>query len=334
MKISKFSGLSLSMFGGLYLILLYCGLATGADAITRTVAQSFEAPQLFCFSGGLIALLSLISNRFGPAKGSLKTKRPYSLALRSVFFVLSSVFYFFAFRSLPFAEVFVFIALVPIFTALLSGPILGEAVRWQTWLALLAGVGGMILLHPEGLVAQTWAHLSALLGAMTGACAMVLARHISRDEKNALVQIFYPNLAMFLVMACALPFVCRSMTLTDAALIGSYASLLFLARWVLVLALTRIKAYVVTLLMNLQFVVMVIVGIVVFGEVPSANLFAGVGVIVLASSYIYLEQILGFTIKAKTERLASLRKRGQISDLEPMRAHGIGSGLLSFTLKS
>lgn len=277
---------------GLALVLLYCFLATGADALTRVVAQGFAAPQLYCMSGGLVALLSLITSHVQNGAGSLRSKRPFSLALRSVFFVCSSFCYFYAFKTLPFAEVFAFIALVPIFAGLLSGPFLGEPVRWQSWCALLAGLGGMLLLYPAGFTSLSWAHVSAASGAISGAAAMVMARHISRDDTNALIQVFYPNLAMCAVMGLALPFVYRTMQLADVALILSYAGLLFLARWVLVLCLARMKAYVVTLLMNLQFVVMLGVGLVVFGEVPTPNLLAGASVIILAGSYLFLELVL------------------------------------------
>lgn len=306
---------AIGAFGGLYMILLYCALATGADAITRTVAQGFEAPQLFCFSGGIVAFLSLVSNRFSAAQGSLKSKRPYTLAMRSGLFILSSVFYFFAFRSLPFAEVFVFIALVPIFAALLSGPILGEPVRLQSWFALLAGAGGMILLYPQGIAALTLPHLSAVFGAVTGAGSIVLARHISRDDSNTLLQVLYPNLAMFLLMGCILPFVYKPMGLVDIALIATYASLLFLARWVLVLALTRIKAYIVTLLMNFQFVAMVLTGVLVFGETPGPNLFAGTAVIILAGAYIYLEQIIADASIKGAQHNATLPKSAGVMRL-------------------
>lgn len=277
--------------GGLALIGLYCVLATGADAITRSFAQRFDAPQLFCFSGGIVAILSLSAHSFVHSKSSLKSLRPRTLALRSALFIVSSIFYFFAFRSLPFAEVFIFIGLVPLFAALLSGPILGEAVHWKNGLALMIGSLGMILLYPDGLASFSAAHFSAVLGAFSGAAAMVLARHISRDDPNALLQVLYPNLALCCVMALALPFVYKPMQAFDILLICGYASLLFLARWVLVLGLTRMKAYVATLLMNLQFVVMIFAGLVFFSEIPSLSLIFGAAIIMLAGAYLLLDDL-------------------------------------------
>ncbi|MGB7318110.1 MAG: DMT family transporter [Planktotalea sp.] len=325
---------TLGGLGGLLLIVLYCCFATGADAITRSIAQGFAAPQLYCFSGGIVALLSIAGNGLGQGKRSFISKRPLTLALRSALFILSSVFYFFAFRGLAFAEVFIFIALVPIFAGLLSGPILGESVRWQSWLALIAGAGGMLLLYPQGTALLTLAHLSALMGAMSGAGAMVLARHISRDDSNALLQVLYPNLTMFVVMGCILPFVYKPMVAQDMILIGLYASLLFLARWVLVLALTRIKAYVVTLLMNMQFVAMVIAGAVFFDETPGLNLFAGVAIIILAGAYVFLEQMWS-DIAKKQQKIIRFGPPHIIhSASDAMHTHGVAVRPISFTLRS
>lgn len=280
----------LSSFAGLNLILLYCLFATGADAITRSFAQSFEAAQLFFFSGGLVAFFSFLTHRLNSKSYTFKTKRPLGLVIRSGLFILSALFYYSAFRALPFAEVFVFIACVPIFAAVLSGPILKEPVRWQGWLALFAGAGGMLLLYPNGLADLTAAHLSAFLAALFGAASMVMARHISRDEPNALLQVLYPNLALCAAMALVLPFIYKPMQLVDVAMVIGYASLLFLARWVLILALSRLKAHVVTLLLNFQFIFMIIVGIAVFAEPAPATLILGVAIIMLAGAYLLLEE--------------------------------------------
>jgi len=306
---SKFGNtrLGVGAAGGVILILLYCVLATGADAITKVIALSFDAPQLFCFSGGIVAALSLSAQRLSPNKTSLISKRPRTLALRSALFVLSSVFYFAAFRALPFAELFIFIALVPIFAALLSGPVLREHVSAKSWLALFGGALGMICLYPQGIDVLGYAHVCAFLGAFSGAGAMVLARLISRDDPNALLQVLYPNLALCLIMALALPYFYKPMQTVDFALIASYAGLLFLARWVLVLALARMQAYVATLLMNAQFVVMIFVGVFVFAELPSLNLIVGACVIMLSGAYLLFDTLPKASMSKRANGLITLK---------------------------
>lgn len=272
-------------------MVIYCVLATLADASTRVIAHHFAAPQLFFFSGAIGMALSYVFNGRARNRKSLRPKAPWLLALRSGLFVISGVMYFHAFGTLVFVEVFAFIALVPIFAAFLSGPVLAEPVRLFSWCALVAGVGGMLVMHPQGFGSVTLGHVSALLGALAGAAAMVLARLISRYDDNAMLQVFYPNMAMCAVMMVALPFVFAPMTPGFAALIAAYGVLIFAARLVLVMALARMPAYVVTPLINMQFVFMLIFGIAVFGEIPTAGVVLGAVVIISAGVTLVLEQV-------------------------------------------
>ena len=48
---------------GVGLTALYTLLISTADAITKLFATSYAAPQLFALSGGIVALLALVSNR-------------------------------------------------------------------------------------------------------------------------------------------------------------------------------------------------------------------------------------------------------------------------------
>lgn len=286
---------------GLVLIVIYCVLATFADAATRLVAQEFEAPQLFFFSGAVGLTLSFALNRRTHGAGAMRPKAPWLLALRSALFVMSCAFYFYAFRALLFVEVFAFIALVPVIAALLSSPILKESVHPFSWVALLAGTGGMLVMHPSGFSSMSFGHFAALLGAMTGAISMVLARLISRYDSNALLQVFYPNVAICAVMALALPFVYQPMSLNFTLIIVGYGVLLFAARWVLILALAHLPAYVVTPLINLQFVFMLGLGYVAFGEVPSAQIVVGAMIIMTAGAMLVIEQYRRSTRETRSD---------------------------------
>jgi drug/metabolite transporter (DMT)-like permease len=119
---------------------------------------------------------------------------------------------------------------------------------------------------------------------------MVASRYIGQRDNNLLSQVFYPNLALMIVMLCALPFVFMPMTTADIALVISYAALLFGARWVLVAALSLLPTYVVTPLMNLQFIWMVTLGFVIFGEVPGLEVYLGAFIIIAAGSWLVWDQ--------------------------------------------
>ena len=208
------------------------------------------------------------------------------MAVRSAATVLAALGFFYAFRLLPFAEVFLFIALMPLMAGLMSGPVLGEPVRPAAWAALMCGVCGVMFLFPGGLSAAGAGHLAALAAAACGTLSMVMARYIGRREDNALAQVFYPNLAICLTMSALLPMVWKPMAPTDFGLVLGYAGFLFAARWVLVVALRHLAAFTVTPLMNLQFVWMVILGGIAFGEWPGAGTY--LGALAVAGSGLYL----------------------------------------------
>lgn len=279
-----------AMLAGIGLSVLYTLLISGADAITKFIAGSYAAPQLFALSGGAVALLCLVAAPRGARAGVMRTRHPRAMAIRAVATVAGTAAFFHAFRLLPFAEVFLFIALIPIFAALLSGLVLGERPRPRTWGALILGSAGVACLFPTGLSSFGAGHLVALAAVLLGTVSLVVSRYIGQREDNLLAQIFYPNLVLMGVMALALPFVFRPMPPADLGWALAYAGVLFAARWVLVGALRLLPAYVVTPLMNLQFLWMVGIGLVVFGEMPGSGVYVGAAIIAGAGLWLIWEQ--------------------------------------------
>lgn len=280
---------------GAGLVALYTLMISSADGITKLIAGSYAAPQLFVLSSAIVMALSIGFTRLTSGRGrlreGLRTSAPRAMAIRSGLTVLACIAFFNAFRDLPFADVFLFIGLMPIIAGLLSGPVLGEPVRPQVWAALVAGVIGMLCLMPGGIHGVSTGHIWALTAAVSGTGSMVAARYIGRFETNALAQVFYPNLAIFAAMSLALPFVIAPMGLADLGWAVAYAMFLFAARWVVVIALRLLPAYVATPLMNLQFVWMVAIGALFFGEVPSVGTLLGVGIVIASGVWLLYDQI-------------------------------------------
>jgi drug/metabolite transporter (DMT)-like permease len=276
---------------GVVLTVLYTLLITGADAITKAFALSYAAPQLFALSGAVVVALSALGSRLSGDQRGLSTHAPWAMAVRSVATVAGALAFYHAFRLLPFAEVFLFIALVPIFAGILSGPVLSEPVRPHAWGGLALASLGVVALFPAGLSSIGIGHVVALSAALLGTVSMLAARYICRVEGNLLAQVFYPNAALMIVMACALPFVFQPMPLHDLGWALAYGVILFGARWVLVGAMRCMPAYVVTPLMNLQFLWMVLFGAVVFGETPAASVYWGAGLMVAASAWLMIDQL-------------------------------------------
>lgn len=275
---------------GAALILVYTGMMAAADGITKFIAGGYAAPQLFVLSSALVLLLSLAGARADAKGPGLRVRSKKAMAIRAVLTVIASLAFFQAFRLLPFADVFLFIGLIPLIAAALSGPVLGETPRPAAWAALGLGVGGILFLMPGGLSGAQAGHAWALLAAVSGCGSMLAARAIAKVERAPLAQVFWPNAALMVVMALALPFVWKPMSLTDLGWVAAYAVALFAARYVVAEALRLLPAYVATPLMNLQFVWMVVIGFLVFGEVPTLGTWAGVLLVVGSGFWLVLEE--------------------------------------------
>lgn len=273
---------------GAALVVAYTGLMAGADGITKLIAGGYEAPQLFAVSAFFVALVAAVSAR--GRKATLRVNARGTMALRSLLTVVASIAFFQAFRLLPFADVFLFIGLIPLIAAAFSGPVLGETPRPMAWAALGVGAGGVFFLMPGGLSSAQAGHAWALLASFTGTLSLLLARRIAKREQVALAQVFWPNLALFLTMAVALPFVWKPMGLADMGWVLAYAALLFGARLVSVEALRLLPAYVATPLMNLQFVWMVAIGYFAFAEIPGTGTILGVMLVIGSSLWLVAEE--------------------------------------------
>lgn len=277
---------------GAALIVLYTGMMAGADGITKLIAGGYAAPQLFAISALVIVGLSLVVARRRGRHDSLRLRSVRVMAVRAVLTVVASLAFFQAFRLLPFADVFLFIGLIPLISAALSGPVLGEPPRPVAVAALGLGSCGMLFLVPEGPGALQAGHLWALLAAVTGTLSMLLARWIARIERVPLAQVFWPNLALGLSMGLALPFVWQPMSFVDLGWVLAYSGCLFAARYVVAEAQRLLPAYVATPLMNLQFVWMVTIGYLGFGEVPVAGTMLGVALIIGSGLWLVIEDCL------------------------------------------
>ena len=276
--------------------------ATLADGTVKDLSARLEAPQVFFLSGLIMAGLSLLTARAGLRigllqTGCLRTVAPGLLVVRSVATVLASLGFFYAISMIPLAQIFLFVGLMPLMSALMSRYLLGEAVDLMAWAGLGLGLIGVLMLFSDGVSGLTLGHVAGFCGALAGTVSLVVSRLMARREANTLVQVFYPNLALAAAAVLLLPSIWQPMALMDVGRIVLYSGLLFVARWTMVLVMQRLRAPVALPLMNIQFVWMVAVGFVFFAELPEVTTVLGAVLVMLAGGIALFEQV-------RVERLA------------------------------
>ncbi len=295
------------LFLGVLLLLASTLAGTLADGTVKDLSARLAAPQVFFLSGLAMALMSVLAARAGSRLGlfttsCLRTRVPGLLIWRSVATVVASLGFFYAIKMVPLAEIFLFVGMMPLMSALLSRVMLDEAVPPAALVGLLVGLLGVAMLFPSGFSDLSLGHLAGFTGALAGTVSLVLARMMARHETNTLVQVFYPNLVLALSAMTLLPAVWAPMGMVDIGQIALYSGLLFLARWAMVMVMQRLRAPVALPLMNVQFVWLVAVGFVFFGEVPAATTLLGAMLVMTAG-------IIALTQQARIDRLARLASR-------------------------
>lgn len=282
------------LVAGVGLLLASTLASTLADGSVKQMASRLEAPQVFFLSGLLMAAITWSTSRLGTkagrlTTGCLTTRKPGLLAIRSFAMVIASLGFFYAVKLIPLAEMFLFVGLMPLMSAVLSRLILREAVGGGDWLGLGIGVVGLAMIFPNGLSGFTVGHFAGVVGALMGTLSLVIARLMARYEQNSLVQVFYPNLSLSLAAIALLPSVWAPMSMYDLGQILMYSALLFVARWTMVLVMQRLRAPVALPLLNIQFAWMVAVGYLFFGEVPALATVIG-ALLVMAAGIIALTE--------------------------------------------
>ena len=120
--------------------------------------------------------------------------RPPTMWLRSIAGSISLVCTFYALPRLPVADVLTLTNVFPIWVALLSWPMLGEAPSWQAWIAIAVGIFGVVLVQQPHFDAQApGAALPAILAmvsSMTSAMAMLGLHRLQGIDPRAIVAHF------------------------------------------------------------------------------------------------------------------------------------------------
>jgi len=131
--------------------------------------------------------------------GLMVTTRPVLQLFRSLLLLGSTICNFVALRYLQLDETVAIQFSAPFFVAALSGPILGEWVRWRRWAAICVGFVGVLVVTRPGAGGIHWAASLSLLATASYAIFAIITRILARTDSNE-TTLFYSNLVGVVVM--------------------------------------------------------------------------------------------------------------------------------------
>ncbi len=247
----------------------------GMDSVIKLMAMRYDALQLslFRFAGGSMFAVCLWAWKRSPLPSRAGWRLHFA---RSVLLLVSIVGYFHALTQLPLALAVTISYLSPIFVAALAIPVLKERPSVWIWAALGSGLTGVsIAVAPELIAAFDGVGTERLLGMASAAVAalsfagvMLMARRqAGRDSMWTILLI--QSLLPLLLLAGPAALDWRPVQRSDLALILAAGALGTLGLLCLTFAFTRLEASRVAPLEYSGFVWAVLLGYLLFGEVPT-----------------------------------------------------------------
>ncbi|MDJ0629812.1 MAG: DMT family transporter [Rhodobacter sp.] len=274
---------------GVLFALTAFALFSSHDVIVKTLGGSYAPFQIVFFSvlfGFPLATLMLMRD---PVSGHLRPVHPWWTALRTAATVVTASTGFYAFSTLPLAQVYAILFAAPLLITILSIPVLGERVGLHRWLAVAVGLAGVLVVLRPGLEPLEPGHVAALIASLGAAVSSVIVRKIGRDERSV-VMLLYPMVANFAAMGMILPFVYKPLPGEDLGALAVMSLLAFAAMLCLIAAYRRADAAVIAPMQYSQIIWAALFGALMFGEIPDRFTALGAGIIILSGVYIVLRE--------------------------------------------
>jgi drug/metabolite transporter (DMT)-like permease len=204
---------------------------------------------------------------------------------RSVLLLASTLCNFVALRYLQLDQVLALSFSTPFFVAALSGPILGEWVRWRRWTAIGVGFLGVLVVIRPGTGNIHPAAALSLSAALCYALYAIATRILARTDSNQ-TTLFYSNVVGALALIPVLPFVWT--TPHDPLIIGlmfAAGALGAFGHYLLIAAHRLAPAAVLSPFIYTEIILVIILGFVVFGDLPNRWTLAGAAIVIASGLY-------------------------------------------------
>ncbi|WP_051340199.1 DMT family transporter [Azospirillum halopraeferens] len=260
-------------------------LFSAADGLIKHLSTRYPLVEVVFFNAlfSLVFIAAAAMIWGGPAM--LTTRRPGIHLLRGLFGLAAGYGAFFGFSHMPMADVYAILFSSPLIIAALAGVLLGERVDARRWVAVLVGFAGVLVMLRPGSGAVNVGVLGAMVGALGYSASALVVRRYGAGETPFSFP-FFGNCVVTAVLALFQPFIFVPPAPGDLALMA-LAGLFGGMALICTLGAFRIApAPVVAPFQYTQMVWGVLLGVLVFGDLPSPWLAVGGGLVVASGLYL------------------------------------------------
>jgi len=269
------------------------------DTTAKYLVQHYPPAQVVWvrYAGHLVIAAVIFLPRHG--LGLLHSQRLGLQVVRSLLLFGATCANFAALQYLQLAETASIFFSTPLMVAVLAVPLLGERIGPRRWSAILIGFVGVMIVVRPGLGLVHWAISLSLLAALCAGLYQIATRKLAGTDRVATTQ-FYTALIGALAITPLVPFVWEMPNLYDALLMICLGALGGFGHWMLILAHRLAPAPILAPFNYIQLLPMVVLGYLVFGDLPDVWTLLGAGVVLSSGLYLFYRERKVKAIKARS----------------------------------
>jgi drug/metabolite transporter (DMT)-like permease len=275
---------------GILFMCLAASLFPVMNGLAKLMSQTYSSEQVVW--ARTISHLVFIMALFVPQSGwgIVITRRPGVQFFRSCMLIASTFLFFSAIKFVPIAQAASISFTAPLIVVMLAGPMLGEKVRLSRVVAVIVGfIGVLVVIRPGSAVFQ-WASLMIVGSAACFAVYQILTRRVAGFD-TAETSAVYSALVGSVLMSIVVPFAWTTPhSVIDTLLLAGLGVVGGLGHYCVARALTYAPANLLSPFQYWQMVGSVIVGYLMFAEIPDAFTWIGAALIIAAGLYVGLRE--------------------------------------------
>ena len=270
------------------ILLMIAAVASFAaqDGFSRHLADTYNTLMVvmvrYWVFAGFVLILAL--RRPEGFRAAISSTRTGTHIARSILLVAEICIIIWGYTLIGLIESHAVFAICPLLVVALSGPVLGERISLRRWIAVAAGMLGVMIILRPGSGLFSWASLLPLAAAVMFATYSVLTRLTTRGEPTFPAFFWAGVIGAVLMTGIGLP-QWENVSPTDWVFLGIYASISVLSHWLLLKCYEVAEASSVQPFAYLQIVFVSIIGMTIYDETLALPVIIGTTLIVAAGIY-------------------------------------------------
>jgi drug/metabolite transporter (DMT)-like permease len=266
---------------GIALMIAAVFVFTLQDALSKHLAAAYNPLMVVMIRYWVFAafVLALALRRPGGLRSGIATRHAGLHMARAALLIAEICIIVTSYTLIGLIDTHAVFAVCPLIIVALSGPVLGEKVGLARWLAIAAGLAGVLVILQPGTGVFSAAALLPLASATMFALYSLLTRRATQAE-DAFLSLFWSGIfGAGLITGIGL-FWWEPMTGADWLWMGLYGGLAVFANWLLIRCYEVAEASAVQPFAYFQIVFVSIAGLVVFGETLAPHVVLGAAIVV------------------------------------------------------